>query len=53
VLGLDNIGLKAPAEGPPPYEFGKYIGKIAVCDLSTSDVLGPDAVQDGTPMGDL
>ena len=46
-LGIDNIALKAPAEGPPPYEFGRYLGKIAVCDLSTSDVLGPDAVQDG------
>lgn len=53
VLGLDNVGLKAPAEGPPPYEFGRYLGKIAVCDLSTTDVLTPEMVQDVRPMGDL
>lgn len=52
-LGLDNLGLKAPAEGPPPYEFGRYIGRIAVCDLSTADVLTPEAVKDAGPMGDL
>jgi len=52
-LGFDNIGLKAPADGPPPYELGRYVGKIAVCDLSTSDVLSPEVVQDGPAMGDL
>lgn len=53
VLGLDNIGLKAPAEGPAPYEFTRYMGKIAVCDLSTSDTLSPEAVEPIRPMGDL
>ena len=53
ILSVDNIGLKAPAEGPPPYEFGKYLGKIAVCDLSTTDTLSPEAAQDVRPMGDL
>ncbi len=45
VLGIDNLCLKAPADGPEPYQLGEYIGRVAVCDISTADVLRPDMIQ--------
>lgn len=45
MLTEKNIGLKAPAHGPPPYEIDQYLHKIALFDLSTSDVLKPEMVE--------
>lgn len=38
-LTVNNVALKAPAQGIPPYEFDNVLGKIAICDLSTSGTL--------------
>jgi N-acetylneuraminate synthase/sialic acid synthase len=35
----EDIIIKAPADGLPPYEEEKVIGKIAISDLSTADTL--------------
>ena len=38
-IELDDICIKAPAEGLPPYEFENVIGRIAISELSTADIL--------------
>ena len=45
VLNTDNVGLKAPAEGLPPFELDNVIGKIAICPMSTSDELTWDKIR--------
>lgn len=37
ILSNENLGLKTPADGLPVSEYENISGKIAVCDLSTSD----------------
>lgn len=39
VIGPDDIVIKSPAEGLPPYEIDNVIGKIAIRDLSTAAAL--------------
>lgn len=39
VITPDDIAIKSPAEGLPPYEIDKVIGKITIHNLSTSDTL--------------
>lgn len=38
-ITAQDIAIKAPAEGLPPYEYDNVLGKIAICDLSTNDIL--------------
>lgn len=35
----EDVAIKSPAEGLPPYEIDNVIGKITIHDLSTSDIL--------------
>lgn len=44
-LTVENIALKAPAVGIPPYEWENTLGKIAVCSLSTEDTLTMDKIR--------
>jgi len=44
-LRREDVSLKAPASGLPPWELEGVIGKIAVCDLSTADILGWEKVR--------
>lgn len=45
LLTVDNVGLRAPANGPPPEEMWDYIGKSAVMSISTADTLRPEMVE--------
>lgn len=45
ILTRDNIGVKAPADGLPPSRFDDLLGKVAICDLSTADVLTEDKIK--------
>lgn len=38
-IELEDIAIKSPAEGLPPYEIDRVLGRIAVHDLSTSNAL--------------
>lgn len=44
-LTVQNIALKAPAVGVPPYEWDNVLGKIAICSLSTEDTLTMDKIR--------
>ena len=44
-LTVENIALKAPAVGIPPYEWDNVLGKIAICSLSTEDTLTMDKIR--------
>ena len=44
-LTVENIALKAPAVGLPPYEWDNVVGKIAICSLSTEDTLTMDKIR--------
>lgn len=35
----DDIGIRSPAEGLPPYEINRVIGRIAIRELSTANAL--------------
>jgi sialic acid synthase len=39
VIEIDDIAIKSPADGLPPYEINKVIGKVTIHDLSTTDTL--------------
>lgn len=43
-LSAANLCLKAPADGPAPCEWSDYIGRVALCEISTADTLGPEKV---------
>lgn len=45
MLTLDNVALRAPADGPPPADLNNYLGKAAVMNISTSDTLRPEMVE--------
>ena len=38
VIEPDDIVIRSPAEGLPPYEIDRVIGKIAIRDLSTASI---------------
>jgi len=40
VLTEENLSIKTPAGGIPPHEIGNFIGKVALCDLSTASPIG-------------
>ena len=39
VIEPEDIAIKSPAEGLPPYEIDRVIGKITISDLSTATIL--------------
>lgn len=45
VLTTENIAIKAPADGLPPSRYNDIIGKVAICDISTGDVLTEDMIE--------
>lgn len=45
VIRKEDVVLKAPADGIPPYEFGEVIGKQLICEVSTATELTWDKLQ--------
>ncbi len=41
---FDNIAIKAPADGLSPNKINDILGKIAICDISTNDILTEDKI---------
>ena len=45
VIRKEDVCLKAPADGIPPYELGDVIGKQLQCECSTSEELTWDKLK--------
>lgn len=46
IIDADDVTIKAPADGPPPYMLHRVIGKVALLDLSTESVFREEVLGD-------
>ncbi len=46
IITKEHVAIKAPADGIEPHRIDEVIGAISICDLSTSDILTEDKIND-------